>query len=116
MSKNDIPFHQVIMNFVNNLEMPKEIGINGVSYSYGGSNICFDTNNSYPIISVKLSLSRKGQFTVSLSFFPSKQLSISFKLFYLKKMLSLCLNAKQFWVMQLRPFFHLYFHFDAKEF
>jgi hypothetical protein len=35
--------------------LPKEIGINGLSYSYGGSNINFDTNASYPIISVQLS-------------------------------------------------------------
>jgi hypothetical protein len=53
MSKNDVPFHKVVSSFVDNLVLPKELGINGMSYSYGGSNINFDTNPSYPIISVK---------------------------------------------------------------
>ena len=52
MSKNDIPFHEVIASFVEGLRMPKELGINGMSYSYGGSNITFETNPTYPIVSV----------------------------------------------------------------
>lgn len=54
MSKNDVAFHKVVSSFVDNLILPKELGINGMSYSYGGSNINFDTNPSYPIISVLL--------------------------------------------------------------
>lgn len=52
MSKNDVPFHKVVMSFVNNMVLPKEVGVNGLSYSYMGSNINFDTNPTYPIISV----------------------------------------------------------------
>lgn len=51
MSKNDVPFHKVIWSFVNHMVLPKEIGINGLSYSYGGSNINFDTFSSYPMVS-----------------------------------------------------------------
>lgn len=54
MSKNDVPFHRVISSFVEGLVLPKELGINGMSYSYGGSNINFETNPSYPIISVTI--------------------------------------------------------------
>lgn len=61
MSKNDIPFHEVIASFVNGLRMPKELGINGMSYSYGGSNITFETNPTYPIVSVRVKLLRKEQ-------------------------------------------------------
>ena len=53
MSKNDVPFDRVISSFVKGLIIPtKELGINGMSYSYGGSNINFETNPSYPIVSV----------------------------------------------------------------
>ena len=55
MSKNDVPFHKVIGCFVNGLVLPKELGINGMSYSYGGSNVNFETNPTYPIISVTIS-------------------------------------------------------------
>lgn len=51
MSKNYVPFHKVIGCFVNGLVLPKELGINGMSYSYGGSNVNFETNPTYPIIS-----------------------------------------------------------------
>jgi hypothetical protein len=54
MSKNDVPFHKVIFNYVNSMVLPQEIGVNGLSYSYGGSNINFDTHAAYPIISVSI--------------------------------------------------------------
>jgi hypothetical protein len=73
MSKNDVPFHKVVSSFVENLVLPKELGINGMSYSYGGSNINFDTNPSYPIISVKIDLYRKDRYIVSLNFYPCNQ-------------------------------------------
>ena len=41
MSKNDVPFHQVVASFVEGMRMPKEVGSVGMSYSYGGSNINF---------------------------------------------------------------------------
>jgi hypothetical protein len=68
MSKNDVPFHKVIWSFVNNMVLPKEIGINGLSYSYGGSNINFDTFSSYPMVSVFNIRFRKGRYIVSLNF------------------------------------------------
>jgi len=73
MSKNDVPFHKVVSSFVENLVLPKELGINGMSYSYGGSNINFDTNPSYPIISVKIDLYRKDRYIVSLNFYLCNQ-------------------------------------------
>jgi hypothetical protein len=73
MSKNDVPFYKVIQSFVDNLIVPKERGIQGMSYSYGGSNINFDTNPNYPIISVRYFISRNALFTVYLSFCPSRQ-------------------------------------------
>ena len=54
MSKNDTPFDRVVRNFVDRLVLPEEIGTNGVSYSYGGSNINFSTHAEYPIISVRI--------------------------------------------------------------
>jgi hypothetical protein len=68
MSKNDVPFHKVIWSFVNHMVLPKEIGINGLSYSYGGSNINFDTFSSYPMVSVFNIRFRKGRYIVSLNF------------------------------------------------
>ena len=53
MSKNDIAFDRVVTNFVDRLILPRDLGSNGVSYSYGGSNINFSTNPPYPIISVR---------------------------------------------------------------
>ena len=69
MSKNDVPFHKVVASFVENLRLPKEkeLGLNGMSYSYGGSNINFETNPPYPIISVLRLLSRKEPSTASSS-------------------------------------------------
>ena len=64
MSKNDVPFHRVVSSFVDNLMVPKELGLNGMSYSYGGSNINFETNPHYPSFSVFDMIYRKGQFTV----------------------------------------------------
>lgn len=114
MSKNDIPFHKVIMNFVSSMQMPKEIGIHGLSYSYGGSNICFHTNASFPIISVLILLFRKEEFIVYLSFFHFKPLSISLKPFFFKKMLSLFRNPKLSWAMQLKPSCLLFFPSGGK--
>lgn len=37
MSKNDVPFEKVITSFVDNMIAPKEIGLNGLSYTYGGT-------------------------------------------------------------------------------
>ena len=54
MSKNDKPFDRVVANFVDQLVLPRDLGSNGVSYSYGGSNINFTTNPPYPIISVSV--------------------------------------------------------------
>ena len=69
MSKNDVPFHKVVWSYVNHMVLPKEIGINGLSYSYGGSNINFDTYSSYPIVSVFDIRYRKERYIVSLNFF-----------------------------------------------
>ncbi len=69
MSKNDVPFHKVVCSYVNHMVLPKEIGINGLSYSYGGSNINFDTYSSYPMVSVFNLRYRKERYIVSLNFF-----------------------------------------------
>lgn len=85
MSKNDVAFHKVISSFVDNLILPKQLGINGMSYSYGGSNINFDTNPSYPIVSVILTLCRKDPFIVCLNFYLYNQSSVFLKPYYFKK-------------------------------
>lgn len=85
MSKNDVPFHRVIRNFVESMQLPKEVGINGLSYSYGGSNINFDTNPTYPIVSVSMLQCRKGLFIACSSFCHCSASSVSSKLSCLKR-------------------------------
>jgi hypothetical protein len=50
-----------------------------MSYSYGGSNINFDTNPKYPIISVKIDIYRKDPYTVSSNFYHYNASSASSK-------------------------------------
>jgi hypothetical protein len=85
MSKNDVPFHRVITNFVESMQLPKEMGINGLSYSYGGSNINFDTNQTYPIVSVSMPLCRNEPFIVCSSFYRFSPSSVSSKQSSLKR-------------------------------
>lgn len=81
MSKNDVPFHHVVLSFVNNMVLPKEIGTNGLSYSYGGSNINFDTNAIYPIVSVRSFRHRKELSTACSSSYLFRPSSPSSSLF-----------------------------------
>jgi len=85
MSKNDVAFHKVVSSFVDNLILPKELGINGMSYSYGGGNINFDTNPSYPIISVNILISRKDRYIVSLNSSLYNQSLAYLREFFLRK-------------------------------
>lgn len=111
-----MPFDKVITSFVDGLIVPiKELGINGMSYSYGGSNINFDTNPSYPIVSVIIVLNRKRLSTVSLSSYPYKLLSAFLREFCSKKRLSLFLSQKQCLDMQLKPFFPSSSLFDGNK-
>ena len=103
MSKNDVPFHRVISSFVDGLVLPKELGINGISYSYGGSNINFDTSPSYPIVSVIYLLSRKEPSIAFSSFYHSRTSSAFLKPYYSKKKSSSCHNPKQFSATQWKP-------------
>lgn len=104
MSKNDVPFHKVVASYVNNMVLPKEIGINGLSYSYGGSNINFDTNNTYPIVSVCFYLYRKEEFIVSLNFCRCSVLSVFLKLFCFRKKLYLSHSQRLYSDMRFRLF------------
>ena len=52
MSKNDLPFYKVAQNFVDQMKMTPDVGKNGVCYTYGGCEIHFLTNLSYPVVSV----------------------------------------------------------------
>jgi hypothetical protein len=56
MSKNNVPFWKVVENFVKNFSYPSEIGKFGLIYEYGGAEIAFETNESYPFITVKYNL------------------------------------------------------------
>ena len=98
MSKNDVPFHKVVASFVENLRLPKEkeLGLNGMSYSYGGSNINFETNPPYPIISVLRLLSRKEPSTASSSSCQSRPSSAYSKPSCWKKRSSLSLSPRPF--------------------
>ena len=53
MSNHDLPFYKVAQNFVNSMILPDEYGKLGLSYSYGGSNIMFTTNERFPSVSEK---------------------------------------------------------------
>lgn len=96
MSKNDVPFHRVIMSFVSNMQLPKEIGVNGLSYSYGGSNINFDTHAAYPIVSVLNNLYRSDQYIVFLSFCLFNASSACSKQYFYRKRSYLYLSQGRF--------------------
>ena len=70
MSPNDVPFHRVITSFVEGLKLPKELGLNGMSYSYGGGNVTFETNPAYPIISVLILLFKERAIYCIFKFLP----------------------------------------------
>ena len=109
MSKNDVPFHRVLQNFVENMQLPAEVGVNGLSYSYGGSNINFDTNATYPIVSVPLAPLRNAQFTAYSNFCPCNASSASSRRSSSKKRSSLSRNQGPYSVLQLRPSLRLSF-------
>lgn len=113
MSKNDVPFHKVVASYVNNMVLPKEIGINGLSYSYGGSNINFDTNNTYPIVSVCFLLCRKEEFIVCLNFYLCSVSSVFSKLFCLRKRSYLFHSQRPYLDMQFKHFCLLLFLLDG---
>lgn len=109
MSKNDVPFDRVVASFVDGLCLPKDLGINGMSYSYGGSNINFETNPAYPIISVPPVLYRKDPFTASSSFCPSRPSSASSSQYFYRKRSFSSPSPRQCWATQLRPFLPSFF-------
>jgi hypothetical protein len=111
MSKNDVPFDRVIKNFVESMQLPKEMGINGLSYSYGGSNINFDTNSTYPIVSVSKHLCRKGPFIAFSSFCHCSASLVSLKQSCLKRRSFLFRNHELSLVLPSKPFFHSSFPF-----
>ena len=55
MSKNDVPFHVVVEELVNNLVMveDEDMGKMAITYPYGGCSVVFLTNPRFPIASDK---------------------------------------------------------------
>jgi hypothetical protein len=103
MSKHDVPFHRVVSSFVEGLRVPKELGINGMSYSYGGSNITFETNPPYPIVSVLSAPLRKRPSTAPSSSCPSRPSSASSRPFSSKRRSSSSRSPRQCWGSRWRP-------------